>query len=374
MKKNMKVAALAVLSILGLAGCSNNSTQSDGKLNIAMLTDAGSITDGSYNQTTWDAITAYKNENADKVGNVQYFQPAKAETSGYEDAIAQAAKNGFNTIICPGFYFSTAFDNVAENYPDINFIGLDFDTEKQHPNVATISYKENESGVLAGYAAVIDGYTKLGFFGGAAQPAPIRYGLGYVYGAYYAAKELGLNDFSIDPKYYTYCGQYMADGKFTTLADGWYTNGLEVIFTAAGGAGDSVIAASDANKNRMIIGVDTDESTKKDSVITSATKGLKTAVFRECNKIYENKFEAGHYDLGIADDCCDVVLGDTARFKNKENTVAKTKAFMEKLKKGEVIVPSYSVEDTTLADFKKALTSLGYDASDALCNAIKGTK
>ena len=60
MKKNMKVAALAVLSILGLAGCSNNRTQNDGKLNIAMLTDAGSITDGSYNQTTWDAITAYK--------------------------------------------------------------------------------------------------------------------------------------------------------------------------------------------------------------------------------------------------------------------------------------------------------------------------
>lgn len=380
MKKLMKVAALAFLSVASLASCNRTGNTGDtgdtgdttSKLKIAMLTDAGSITDGSYNQTTWEAIKAYANDYKDNVETTKYFQPSDSKTADYIDSIEQACKAGYNTIICPGFYFSEAFEQIADNHPEVNFIGLDFDTASVHDNVCTISYKENESGVLAGYAAVADGYTKLGFFGGAAQPAPIRYGLGYVYGAYYAANELGLKDFSIDPKYYTYCGQYMQDPKYTTLANGWYEAGLEVIFTAAGGAGDSVMAASDATKGRMIVGVDTDESTKNNSVITSATKGLKTAIYRECNNILAGKFEKGHYDLGIKDDCCDVVLGSTARFKKTE-TVTKTEAFKAKLKAGSVTVPTYTLEDNTLNTFKTALTALGYTASDALVAAIKGS-
>ncbi len=374
MKKNLRVACLAVVSMLGLVGCNSTQTADDGTLKIAMLTDAGSITDGSYNQTTWEAISAYKADNGDKVSEAKYFQPASANTSGYEDAIAQAASQGFNTIICPGYYFSEAFDNVAENYPKVKFIGLDFSTTKNLDNVCTISYKENESGVLAGYATVMDGYRNLAFFGGAAQPAPIRYGLGFVFGAYYAANELGLTDFSFSPSYYTYCGEYMANPKWKTTASGWYEDGVEVIFTAAGGAGDSVIAASDASKGHMIVGVDTDESTKATSVITSATKGLKAAIYRECNNILADKFEKGHLDLGIQDDACDVILGNTARFKNKENVVSKTNAFIAKLKNGSVKVPSYSDSDTTLNDFKTEMTKLGFTVSDDLVNAIKGTK
>lgn len=373
MKKNLRVACLAVVSLLGLVGCNKTNTVDDGTLKIAMLTDAGSITDGSYNQTTWEAISAYKNENGDKVKDAKYFQPATANTSGYEDAISQAANQGFNTIICPGYFFSEAFENVAENYPNIKFIGLDFSIKKNLDNVCTISYKENESGVLAGYAAVMDGYRKLGFFGGAAQPAPIRYGLGYVYGAYYAANELGLTDFSIDANYYEYCGEYMSNPKYTTLATGWYEAGVDVIFTAAGGAGDSVIAASDASKNRMIIGVDTDEATKGPSVITSATKGLKAAIYRECNNILNGKFEKGHLDLGIKEDACDVILGDTSRFKNKDTVVKKTNAFITKLKSGSVTVPSYSDSDNSLSDFKSEMTKLGFTATDDLVKAIKGT-
>ena len=384
MKKNLCLAALAVLT---LTGCGSNSTSTTGtsttgtsttgtstattNLKIAMLTDAGSVTDGSYNQTTWEAIQAYKADNSDKVSEVKYYRPAKSDTSAFEDAIQQAVVAGFNTIVCPGYYFAEAFENVADNYPTVNFIGLDFTTATTHKNVSCISFKENESGVLAGYAAVVDGYRKLGFFGGMAQPAPIRYGLGYIYGAYYAAHELGLKDFSIDPSYVTYAGSYLADSKFNATGTAWYDAGVEVIFTAAGGAGDSIIAVSDADKGHMIIGVDTDESGKKTSVITSATKGLKSAIYIECNKILDNTFTGGASSLGIKEDCCDIVLGDTARFKNTD-TVTKVKSFMSTLKAGTVTVPSYSDTDTSLADFKTALTALGYEASDALVNAIKG--
>lgn len=387
MKKNKTVVALAVLSILSLASCGNESVKpsgtskdstasggSTGKLKIAMLTDAGSITDGSYNGTTWDAISSYQRENQNKVEETRYFQPSDANTASYEDAIAQAAAAGFNTIICPGFYFSAAFEHVADDYPDIKFVGLDFNTDTEHDNVVTISYKENESGVLAGYAAVMDGYRNLAFFGGAAQPAPIRYGLGYVFGAYYAAHELGITDFSINPDTYFYCGKYLADPSFTTLATSWYENyNVDVIFTAAGGAGDSVISASDAQKKRMIIGVDTDESNKNpNTVITSATKGLKQTVYRECDAIFNGTFEKGHLDLGIKEDCCDVVLGETCKLK--ADTITKTKLFIESLKEGSVKVPSFTTEDTTLADFKTQVEGMGYTVSDALLKAIRGSE
>ncbi len=368
-----KTLGLVVLSVLALTGCgkSNNSTAASGKLKIAMLTDAGTVTDGSYNQTTWEAIEAYKTDNSDKVEDVQYFQPAKSDTSAFENSIQTAVKQGYNTIVCPGYYFQEVFDRVANTYPTVNFIGLDFTTTGTYTNVSTITFKENESGVLAGYAAVVDGYRNLGFFGGMAQPAPIRYGLGYIYGAYYAAHELGLTDFEIKAENVIYAGSYLSDPKFNTIGTAMYDRGVDVIFTAAGGAGDSIIAVSDAEKGRMIVGVDTDESTKKTSVITSATKGLKTAVYRECNKILNNTFTGGAEYLGIKEDCCDVVLGSTARFKSTD-TVTKTKAFIETLKAGTVTVPSYSTEDTSLATFKTALEGMNFTCSESLINAIKG--
>lgn len=47
----------------------------------------------------------------------------------------------------------------------------------------SILYAEEQAGYLAGYAAVNEGYTQLGFMGGIAVPAVIRYGYGFIQGA-----------------------------------------------------------------------------------------------------------------------------------------------------------------------------------------------
>ena len=85
-------------------------------------------------------------------------------------------------------------------------------------NVFCVTFKEEEAGYLAGYAAVKDGFTKLGFLGGMAVPAVIRYGYGYVQGADAAAQELGTN---VQMNYY-YGGQFYGDEKITAKMDGWY--------------------------------------------------------------------------------------------------------------------------------------------------------
>ena len=62
-----------------------------------------------------------------------------------------------------------------------------------------IKYAEEQVGYLAGYAAVVEGYTKLGYMGGMAVPAVVKYGYGFVQGAEAAAAELGVYD--VDIKY-----------------------------------------------------------------------------------------------------------------------------------------------------------------------------
>ena len=54
---------------------------------------------------------------------------------------------------------------------------------------------------MAGYAAVKDGFTKLGFQGGMAVPEVIRYGHGFPQGAEVAAKEMGLAEGSVSMMY-----------------------------------------------------------------------------------------------------------------------------------------------------------------------------
>ena len=91
---------------------------------------------------------------------------------------------------------------AAEQYPDVKFIAIDvtqgdIGTDEIPSNCYCITFKEEQAGYLAGYAIAKDGKTKLGFLGGMAVPAVIRYGYGFVQGADAAAKEIGATDVNI---------------------------------------------------------------------------------------------------------------------------------------------------------------------------------
>ncbi|MBK5247401.1 MAG: BMP family ABC transporter substrate-binding protein, partial [Peptostreptococcaceae bacterium] len=148
---------------------------------------------------------------------------------------------------------------------------------------------EDQSGYLAGYAAVKDGFTKLGFMGGMAVPAVVRYGYGFVQGAEAAAKEMGIAN--VDVKYH-YTGGFDATPEVQTLASSWYADGTEVIFACGGAVGFSVMAAADA-AGAKVIGVDVDQSGENPTVITSAMKGLSDAVQQTLADYYAGSFPGG---------------------------------------------------------------------------------
>ena len=247
-------------------------TSSDGKYQIAFVTDVGSLKDKSFNQGTYDGVKLYA---AAAGKSYKYYQPANGNEATDDDrynAMKLAADNGAEVIVCAGFLQATALQKAAEEFTDVKFVFID-GWAMGLPNVAGICFQEEQCGYLAGYAAVMDGYTKLGFSGGGGgtNAACNRYGYGFVQGADAAAKELGVQ---VEMNYsWLYGSSFSASNELQTMAAGWYQNGTEVIFACGGSMFQSISAAASAEDGK-VIGVDVDQSFESPAVITSAMKGI----------------------------------------------------------------------------------------------------
>ena len=267
---------------------------------IAMITDAGEIDDKSFNQGTWEGIKEYAEANG---VSYKYYKPLAVSDDEYLAAIGLAIEGGAKVVVTPGFLFATAIFNAQDMYPDTNFIILDADPNdgdwsagmpnaRIEDNVYSIYYAEHQSGFLAGYAAVKDGFTKLGFMGGMAVPAVMNFGYGFAQGAEYAAKEMGID--SIELKYH-YTGNFDATPENKAMAASWYGAGTEVIFAAGGKVGNSVMNAAEA-AGAKVIGVDVDQSPQSETVITSAKKELAVSVQQGLADFYAGSFKGGVID------------------------------------------------------------------------------
>ncbi|MEG0178597.1 MAG: BMP family ABC transporter substrate-binding protein [Oscillospiraceae bacterium] len=264
----------------------------DGKFELALITDIGTIDDKSFNQGAWEGLKKYAEEN--KISH-KYYKPTEKSTDAYLSAIELAVKGGAKVIVTPGFLFEEPVFIAQDTYPDVNFVlidgtphNADYSEFRTNKNAVGILYAEEQAGYLAGYAAVKDGMTKLGFLGGMAVPAVIRFGYGYIQGAEAAAQELKLADGSVSLNYH-YTGGFDATPEAQTLAASWYQNGTEVIFACGGAVGNSAMAAAEQAKGK-VIGVDVDQSAESATVITSATKGLGVSVYDTLKAFYAGKF------------------------------------------------------------------------------------
>lgn len=293
MKKILSILLSCALGF-SLVACSSSSDESSEGKEIAMITDIGTIDDKSFNQGTWEGIEAYAKE---KKITHEYYKPTEQSTDAYLAAIELAVQGGAKVVVTPGFLFEEPIYIAQDKYPDVHFILIDgnphdadYKDYKTNDNTVGIVFAEEQSGYLAGYAAVKEGYTKLGFMGGMAVPAVTRFGYGFVQGADDAAKELNID--KVDVKYH-YTGGFDATPEVQTLASSWYTEGTEVIFACGGAVGNSVMSAAEAIDGKKVIGVDVDQSAESDTVITSAMKGLSSAVQQTLEEYYNGKFPGG---------------------------------------------------------------------------------
>ncbi len=291
-------AAAAALTACGGSSASSTSTASSAAgstassaaeggekiVKVALTCDTGTIDDESFNQACWTAVSGYMG------ADCQYYIPeADASDEDRETMIRLAVNEGADVIVCVGYLYGASLAWAADQYPNVKFIAVDvtqvdIGTDTIPANCYCITFKEEQAGYLAGYAIAKDGKTKLGFLGGMAVPAVIRYGYGFVQGADAAAQELGQN---IEINYF-YGGQFYGDANITSRMEGWYSNGTQVVFACGGGIYTSAVEAALKN-NGYVIGVDVDQNYigangvadgtyAYNPFITSAMKGLSEAV------------------------------------------------------------------------------------------------
>ena len=291
MKNFLKLIILSIILIISLS-CKD--TKKNSGYELALITDIGTIDDKSFTQGSWEGLKKYAEE---KGITYKYYKPAGKDTDSKIDSIYLAISSGAKLIVTPGYLFEPAIYKVQDTHPEINFVLLDgtpqdgtytdFRIEK---NVYAVLYAEEEAGFLAGYGVVKEGYTNLGVMGGMAEPSVIRFGYGFVQGADYAAKELGVKNIKID---YTYIGGYEPTPEVQTKASSWFIKGVQVIFAPAGGAGNSVMSAAEQNKG-YVVGVDVDQSVESPTVITSAMKMIGESVYNAIDEFYKGNFPGGN--------------------------------------------------------------------------------
>jgi len=328
------------------AGTAVKSETSDG-YELALVTDLGTIDDKSFNQGAWEGMKKYAEENGI---SYKYYQPQEGTTDSYLETIGLAIEGGAKLIVCPGFLFEEPVYLAQDQYKDVHFILLDgephsgdYSEYRTEANVMPILFQEDEPGFLAGYAAVKDGYTKLGFLGGMAVPAVIRYGYGFAEGADYAAKEMGVDGIEI---MYNYTGAFAATPEAQSMAASWYQNGTEVIFGCGGAVGNSVMAAAE-EKSAKVIGVDVDQSYESDTVVTSAMKQLSVSVYDGVRDFYAGSFPGGKTSIFSAKNDGIGLPMETSKFT--KFTQADYDAVYAQLKDGKItlVQPSEDNNDPT---------------------------
>lgn len=373
--KKLLVVLLALIMVFSLVACggtgdngdagndavasyddiSDTMTSDDGTYKVAFVTDIGQLKDSSFNQFTWNGVKGYAYNNGI---SYKYYQPAngnEATDADRVDAMQSAVDNGAEVVVAAGFLQASALQEVAIANPDVMFLFVDGWTLTDAdgnplPNVAAVVFQEEQAGYLAGYAVVMEGFTKLGFSGGGGgtNPACIRYGYGFVQGAEAAANEKGVD---VEMKYsWEYGASYSASPDLQAMLNGWYQAGTEVVFECGGSMFQSAAAAAAAN-DAYVVGVDTDQSGLSDTVVTSAMKDLAGSVEDVLAAFYAGNwsdFGGQCVSLGANEGRVGIPT-DTWSLENW--TVEEYEAMFEQLKTGELSVDNTEIVDPSTVDW-----------------------
>lgn len=193
----MLALVMIVSCTYALAGCSKAEKAS---YDIVMITDGETISDGGLNQNAWSGVESFAKDNK---MTCRYYQPSlddndELQNTTIADYIKLAVEDGAKFIILPSEKFAVAAYENASIYKDVNFVLVDaLPTSVEgipapQQNVMSIDFDELQGGFLAGYCAVIDGNTKLGYYGSFNSDKSNSYGSGFAQGAAYAADQMGV--------------------------------------------------------------------------------------------------------------------------------------------------------------------------------------
>ncbi|SJZ78403.1 BMP family lipoprotein [Anaerorhabdus furcosa] len=355
MKKVFKSALVLLLAGAMIAGCSSKpaatatpTPEGDGgktattcPVKIGLVTDTGGVDDKSFNQSAWEGLVAYAEENGfstEKGVCIDYLQ--STSDADYIPNLSTFADEGFDLVIAVGYLFQEAIDTVSANYPDKNFLFID--SVSENANVMSAVYNAEQGsylvGIAAGLEAKANGSNKVGFVGGME---------GDLIGAFQAGYEQGVLAANPDATIYVdYADSFSDDSKGQALAVKQYDAGATVIYQAAGAAGNGVIKEAKERGGVWAIGVDKDqykdgEVDGKSIILTSMIKRVDISTKTAAQAILEGKFQGGPVVFNLENEGVGAELS-TGRNLSDE-TIKAIEEYATKIKGGEIEVSAVPV-------------------------------
>jgi basic membrane protein A len=343
--RGMKFAAVAAVLAMALAACggsdddgsttTDSSSPAKATLKIGLAFDIGGRGDKSFN----DAAAAGFDKAAKEFKLESKELAAKADEvdADKEARLKELAEAGYNVVVAVGFAYANPLKAVAPDYPDVKFELIDSVVEAD--NVASYTFKENESAYLVGALAALSSKSgTVGFVGGVNNPLIQKFQAGFQAGAKAAKPSIKvLSSYISQPPDFS---GFAAPDKGKVAATGLYERGADVIYAAAGLSNNGVFEAAAAAK-KWAIGTDSDQyqtaaPAVKPYIIGSALKGVDTAVYDFIKAVEGDTFKSGETVLGLKEDGVGYVINNES-YKQYAAQVDKYKA---DIIAGTITVPS----------------------------------
>lgn len=325
----------------------NNATEENGgdtDFKVALVTDVGGVDDKSFNQSAWEGLQAWGEDHGLEKGDGFDYAQSNADAD-YLPNLTRLVRDDYDLLFGIGYKLEDAIGKIAQQNPDNHFAIVDAVVDE--PNVASITFADNESSFLAGVAAALKTKTdKLGFIGGVESDIITAFEVGFTAGAKSVNPDIDIK--------VQYAGAFDAadDGKL--IASSMFNEDRDIIFHASGATGNGLFAqAKDIKKNdpdREIwaIGVDRDQHDEgeigDDNItLTSVIKRVDNAVEEVSNQSMNDEFPGGEIlELGLKDEA--VGYTTTNEEAMTQDIVDEVEEWKDKIINGDVDVPHNNKE------------------------------
>lgn len=316
-----------------IAGCTSSqnggstSSTSPNPFKAAMVTDVGGLGDKSFNDSAARGL-----QMAHDRLNVSTSVLQSRSATDYAPNLAALAQQGNKLIFAIGYLMHDSVNDVAPRFPNQHFAIVDSVVDQ--PNVASLTFKEEEGSFLAGVlAGLISKKHSVGFLGGMDSPLIKKFESGFRAGVASANPRT-----EVKVKYAGSFDDVAAGREFASVM---YDQGADIIYAAAGKDGLGAIDEAKSRTGVFVIGVDSDQDAlAPGKVLTSVLKHVDTAVYKLISDDVHGKFVAGHLVFGLKDDGVGLTEMRYSASALPRNAKQILNAYRKLIVDGKLVVPS----------------------------------